>query len=240
MRGAFFALIPRTFHVRLSRVIMNLETIVGGYMRGQAITSGLMAAFTFAVLSVAGVSNALALAIFAGLADVLPYIGALLACGPAFLVALSRGTTVAIVVLALLAAYQEFESRVIVPRIYGKVLRLPATTVMIALLVGGKLLGILGALLALPIAAGVRMVVEELRVELPGEDIDDAALRARDARAEAEFEARAAGVPAYEAATIATEIARDRQIEDAGDVDDARASAVAPITRGSLEEKPAT
>jgi putative heme transporter len=215
MRGALFAVVPRAFHVRLSRVVWNLETIVGGYMRGQVITSALMGAFTLVVLLIAGVPNALPLALFAALADVLPYVGALLACGPAFLAALSQGTTVAVVVLMLLAAYQELESRVIVPRIYGKVLRLPAATVMISLLVGGKLLGIVGALLALPIAAGIRMVVEELRVALPGEDIDDSAVRAGDARAEAEFETRAAGAPAAEAAKIATEIAEHRRADEA-------------------------
>jgi predicted PurR-regulated permease PerM len=208
MRGAAFALVPRAYHVRASRVLLNLEAIVGGYMRGQVITSALMACFTFTVLSIAHVSNALALATFAGLADVLPYVGALLACGPAFLAALPRGTTVAVVVLAMLAAYQEFESRVVVPRVYGKVLRLPAATVVIALLIGGKLLGILGALLALPAAAGLRMILEELRVDLPGEDVDDTAQREQDMREQKEFELRTAGAPAAESAAVATEIAR--------------------------------
>ena len=214
MRGMLFALFPRKFHVRVSRVLLNLERIVGGYMRGQVITSGLMAGFTLVVLLVARVPNALAIALYAGLVDVLPYVGALLACGPAFVAALARGTPTAIVVLLILGAYQEFESRVIVPRIYGKVLRLPPATVMVALLVGGKLLGILGALLALPIAAGIRMVFEELRLPLPGEEADDAVVRAKDAVAEAVFEMRAAGVPAIEAATIATEITEERQAEE--------------------------
>ncbi len=224
MRGALFALVPRTHHVRLSRVLLNLELIVGGYMRGQAITSLLMAVFTFAVLTIAGVPNALALALFAGVADVLPYIGALLACGPAFIAALSQGTTVAIIVLVVLAAYQEFESRVIVPRIYGKVLRLPAATVMISLLVGGKLLGILGALLALPIAAGIRMIIAEMRVELPGEEVADPVQRANDEAAEREFEARAAGHPAVEAAAIATEIAEERLEDEVEKAKDAKAT----------------
>jgi predicted PurR-regulated permease PerM len=233
MRGALFALVPRSYHVRMSRVLMNLETIVGGYMRGQAITSLLMAVFTFVVLTVAGVNNALALALFAGLADVLPYIGALLACGPAALAALSKGTSVALVVLVVLAIYQEFESRVIVPRVYGKVLRLPPASVMIALLIGGKLLGILGALLALPIAAGIRMMIAELRVELPGEELDDPELRAKDAMAEREFAERAAGHPAVEAAAIATEIAEDRRDDDASKLDDPREAANAPLTSGA-------
>lgn len=232
MRGALFAMLPRSFHLRASRVLVNLEAIVGGYMRGQVITSLLMAVFTFAVLAIAGVPNALALALFAGLADVLPYIGALLACGPAFLAALPEGTTVAIVVLVVLGAYQELESRFIVPRIYGKVLRLPAAWIMIALLVGGKLLGILGALLALPIAAGIRMIIMELRLELPGEETAPASLRAKDARAEAEFAERAAGHPAAEAAAIANEIAEVRRDDDARRTGDAVQAANEPITSG--------
>jgi hypothetical protein len=158
------------------------------------------------------VPNALALALFAAVADVLPYIGALLACAPAFAAALNaKGLTVALVVLGILAVYQELESRVIVPRIYGKVLRLPSATVMVALLIGGKLLGIVGALLALPIAAAIRMLVEELRIALPGEEIAGAdSLRRRDEEAEREFAQRAAGAPAEKAAAIATDVAEKR------------------------------
>jgi putative heme transporter len=232
MRGGLFALVPRKYHVRTSRILLNLETIVGGYMRGQAITSALMAGFTFGVLTIAGVPNALALALFAGVADVLPYVGALLACGPAFVAALSKGPTVAVVVLCILAAYQEFESRYIIPRVYGKVLRLSAATVMLSLMVGGKLLGILGALLALPIAAGIRMMIAELRVELPGEEIDDPELRAKDLATEREFAKRAAGQPAAEAAAIATEIAVERRDADAEHADDPRAVAHEPLTSG--------
>ena len=78
LRGALFAVVPRHYHIRLSRVLINLEAIVGGYIRGQALTSGLMVVFAFILLAVCGVSNALAIAVFAGLADVLPYIGAVL------------------------------------------------------------------------------------------------------------------------------------------------------------------
>ena len=186
-------------------------------MRGQIITSMMMAVFTFIVLSIARVPNAIALSIFAAVVDVLPYVGAFLVCIPASLAALSRGTSTALMVFLVLAAYQEVESRFIVPRIYGKVLRLPAATVMVSLLIGGKLMGILGALLALPIAAGIRMIVEELRVDLPGEDVDDTEVRKADERGERDFERRAAGAPAAEAAAIATEIAEERIIQDAKD-----------------------
>ena len=207
LRGAFFAAFPRSKHVRLARILLELETIVGGYMRGQVITCALAGAFTFVVLAIAGVPNAIAFAAFAAVADLLPYVGALLACGPAFVAALQRGPTIAIVVLVLLAAYQEFESRVIVPRVYGRVLRLPSFVVMLSLIIGGKLLGVLGALLALPVAAALRMLALEYRAALPGEDVDESADRMREAKEQAELERRAAGAPAAKSAAVATEIA---------------------------------
>ena len=216
LRGGLFAVVPRSHHVRLSRIMMNLETIVGRYIRGQMITCLLISLFTFVLLTACGVENALALAVFAGLADVLPYIGAFLSVGPAVLASLSRGPVVAVVVLVLMLAYEEFESRVLIPRIYGRAMRLPASVVMFALLAGGTLMGILGALIALPVAATAIMLIEELRVELPGEQegLADTNLREADDRGEEEYERRTEGVGAEQAAAIAVEISRDRREEE--------------------------
>jgi predicted PurR-regulated permease PerM len=216
LRGGLFALVPRSHHIRLSRIMMNLETIVVAYIRGQMVTSLLMALFTFGLLWACGVENALALAAIAGLADVLPYIGPFISVGPAVLAALSRGPVVFVVVLVLMLAYEEFESRVLIPRIYGRALRLPSSVVLFALLAGGTLMGILGALLALPVAATVMMLIEELRVELPGEQEQpvDTLLREADDRGEEEYERRTAGVGAEQAAAIASEISRGRQEEE--------------------------
>jgi putative heme transporter len=117
LRGGLFSVVPRSHHIRLSRVMLNLETIVGGYIRGQVVTCAFMAAFVFILLTGCGVSNALAIAVFAGVADVLPYIGALLSVGAAAAAALSRGPAVTIGVIALMLVYEEFESRVLIPRI---------------------------------------------------------------------------------------------------------------------------
>jgi predicted PurR-regulated permease PerM len=208
LRGAMFAMIPRDHHLPLSRVLLNLERIVGGYIRGQALTSGLMAGFAFILLTACGVPSALALAVFAGLADVLPYVGVVLSVGPMALAAMSVGLIPAVIVVAVMLAYEEFESRFLVPRIYGQTLRLPSSMVLLALLVGGTLMGIVGALLALPLAAAIRMLVEELRVDLPGDSVDDTSQRERDARAEREYVNRSEGVPAARAAAIAVEMSQ--------------------------------
>jgi predicted PurR-regulated permease PerM len=217
IRGNLYSLFPRRFHVRLARVLLNLETIVGGYLRGQVITSVAMGIFTFGLLSLTRVPNALALAAFAALTDVIPFVGGLVAMTPAVLVGLSRSTLIAVVVLVTMIGYQEFETQFIVPRVYGRTLRLSSAAVVVAILVGGKLGGFIGALLALPIAAAFRMLIEELRVDLPGDDTDDRSRRARDARAERTYAKESAGASPEEAATVAVSIATQIRESDASE-----------------------
>ena len=219
-QGVLYAVVPREYHMRLARILQNLEAIVGGYMRGQLITSAAIGLFTFLLLFILKVPNALSIALFAALADVIPFVGGLLATAPAVLSALSRGLPVGVVVLAVLFVYQEFENRILVPRVYGRALRLAPTTVVLALIAGGLLYGVLGALLALPIAAGLQMMLTELRVEMPGDDSADRLALARDAKTEATYERMSAGATAPEAGQIAKTLAHD--IRDADAVDAAK------------------
>ncbi|HZR09210.1 MAG TPA: AI-2E family transporter [Myxococcales bacterium] len=216
-QGVLYAIVPREYHMRLARILHNLETIVGGYMRGQLITSAAIAVFTFVLLVICKVPNALSLALFAGLTDVIPFVGGFLAAGPAVLSALPRGVPVAMVVLVSMSVYMEFESRILVPKVYGHVLRLSPTAVLLALIAGGTLLGVMGALLALPIAAGLQMILEELRVEMPGDDSDDRGARARNAKTEATYERMSAGSTAPEAGQIARNLAHEIRDADAAD-----------------------
>ncbi len=218
LRGGLFAIVPRSQHIRLSRVIMNLETIVGGYIRGQVITCALMAVFIFILLVACGIPNALAIAVFGGVADVLPYIGIFLTMGPAILAALARGPAVTMIVLVLMLAYEEFESRVLVPVVYGRALRLPSSVVFFSLIAGATLMGIVGALLALPVAAAILMLLEELRVEMPGEteSIEKAEVQKKDDRGEQEYLRRTEGMPAEQAAGVAVEITDERKKEEIG------------------------
>lgn len=208
-QGVAFALVPREYHMRLARIIQNMERIVGGYMRGQIITSAAIGVFTFLLLVLCRVPNALSLALFAAVVDVLPFVGGLLVIVPAMVSALPVGVPVVLVVFASLALYMQFESRILVPRVYGTELRLSPTAVILALVAGGTLMGIIGALLALPIAAGLLMILEELRVELPGDDSVDRSVEALNAKTEAAYEQLSAGATAPEAGQIARQLAQD-------------------------------
>jgi predicted PurR-regulated permease PerM len=211
--GALFLATPRQHHIRLSRILLNLETIVGGYIRGQLITCVFMGVFMFILLTACGVPNALALAFFGGVADVLPFVGIFLTMGPAVLASLSQGAVVTAVVLVLMLCYEEFESRVLVPLVYGRALRLPSSVVLFALIAGGTLAGILGALLALPVAAAILMLIDELRMAMPGEEAqrESVEIKQHDQRSEAEYQRRTKGMPAEQAAAVAVEISQARK-----------------------------
>lgn len=213
LRGALFAVVPRTHHIRLSRILVNLNTIVGGYIRGQAITCGLMFAFMFVLLTACGIPNAMVIAVFGGLADVLPYIGIFITMGPAVAAALPFGAVIVTVVFLLMLSYEEFESRVLVPIVYGRAMRLPSSVVLFSLIAGATLFGIIGALLALPVAATILMLIDTLRVELPGEteQAGDTEIRKIDASGEREYTRRTEGMPAEEASAIAVEMSGVRK-----------------------------
>jgi predicted PurR-regulated permease PerM len=216
LRGGLFAVVPRTHHIRLSRVLMNLETIVGAYIRGQVITSVAIGLFILILMISCGIPNAMALAVFGSIADILPYIGIFLPIAAAVLSAVPQGPVITIVVLCLMILYMEFESRVLVPKVYGEALRLPSTIVLFSLLVGGTLMGIPGFLLSLPFAAAIMMLIEELRVNLPGvqAQVADGVLREKDDRGEEEYERRTEGVSTEKSAAIAVEISGAREKEE--------------------------
>jgi predicted PurR-regulated permease PerM len=213
LRGALFAVVPRAQHIRLSRILLNLQTIVGGYLRGQAITSLCMGVFIFVLLTLCGVPNALAIAAFGAVADVLPFINFFLTIIPTTLAALAKSQATAVIVFVLMFAYEEFESRLLIPLVYGRALRMPSSVVLFALLAGGTLYGIVGALLALPVAATLFMLIEELRIELPGEgpDTEREEKREKDERTEQEYARRAEGLPAEKAAALAVKIAEKHE-----------------------------
>jgi hypothetical protein len=175
-----------------------------------------MSGFILVLLLACRVPNALAIAAFGGVMDLLPYIGIFLTMGPAVLAATVKGPVVVGIVFGSLLAYEELESRVLVPLVYGRALRLPSSVVFFSLLVGTALDGIVGALLALPSAAAILMLVQELRVELPGEAIQpkDIEQRREDDRSEQEYERRSESMPAEQAAAIAVEISGERKKEE--------------------------
>ena len=149
------------------RLFIQMSRVVGGYLRGQIITSLSIGVFTFVLLRIVGVPNPIAFAVLAGFADIVPLVGAFVATVPPVATALEDSSTKALVVLAAMMAYQQFEDRYLVPRVYGRTLNLPPIIVLIAVLAGAELLGVTGVLLALPLTAAGRVLLDYVMESRP-------------------------------------------------------------------------
>jgi predicted PurR-regulated permease PerM len=147
---------------------------VGGYVRGQVLFSLLMGTgaglglWLFGVLGIFpdGRTYALAFGAFFGFMELIPYVGPVLGAFPPVLVATLQDPLTGLWVALLFVGIQQLEGHVVAPLVFGKVLRINPILVILALLLGGELAGIVGALVALPILAVVRETVVYLRQHL--------------------------------------------------------------------------
>lgn len=136
----------------------EISKVIFSYVTGQLITSALVTIYAYIVLTLLHVPAPLMLAALAGVFDILPILGIVLSTLPALVVALSVSPQAAMIVVAAYLGYHAFETYVIVPKVYGKTLRLSTLTVLLGLLGGSLLAGIPGALAALPILASYAVI----------------------------------------------------------------------------------
>jgi predicted PurR-regulated permease PerM len=165
------AYIPRAHRERMAITAEEVSQVIYAYVRGQAITSILFAIYAGAVLYLCHVPAAVPLAILAGLCDVIPVIGIIIATVPAVLLAVTVSPATAAFVFMLYVGYHVVESYVIVPRIYGQRLRLSTLAVILALLAGSTLQGLIGAVLVLPLVAAYPIIERIWLANYLGQDL---------------------------------------------------------------------
>lgn len=166
--------------MKLRETATEVSKVIFAYVAGQAITSLLVTLFSFVTLTALKVPAALTLAVIAGFFDVLPILGFFLSTIPACLLALSVSSQTAIMVALLFLVYHGVENYLIIPRIYGKRLRLSTLAVLLALLAGGMLAGIPGALAALPVVASYAIVERIWLTPILGETVAEKHERQKD------------------------------------------------------------
>lgn len=147
---------------RAERLIKVIENKLGAWLRGQIVLSVVVATSVYIGLTIIGLDYALPLAIFAGLLEIIPIIGPIIAAAPAVLIAFATSVPLAVLVGVTYAVIQQLESNIIVPQLMKRAVGLNPLLVLIAILIGGRLLGIGGALLAVPIAVVIQVVAQEI------------------------------------------------------------------------------
>lgn len=150
MKMRLITLFPKEYQAKLKETVLEVEVKLGRWLRGQVALMLIVGLMTFVGLNLLRLDYALPLALIAGLLEIVPMLGPVLGAVPALLVGFTTSFVSGLGVLALYILVQQLENNVIVPRVMHSAIGFNPVVTMIVLLIGGKLLGIVGALLAVP------------------------------------------------------------------------------------------
>ena len=160
--NAGVGLFPEAHQPLVRRLLTRSAGAISGYITGNLAISVICGITTFVVLLILGMPYAAPLALLVAVLDLIPLVGATLGGALLVVVGLFVEPWKAVVLLVYIVVYQQAEGSVLQPIVYSKAVQLNGLVILIALLVGGQLLGIPGALLAIPVAEIIRIVVTEL------------------------------------------------------------------------------
>jgi predicted PurR-regulated permease PerM len=158
-------LLPPSARPAATRLTPDVLNRIGGYVRGQLVSSLFVGALIAILLSLLGVRYSLLIGAIAAVFNIVPFVGATLAAVLAVLAALNESLTLAVLALAAMVAAQTVEGKLLAPHFVGRATGLHPLAVLLALLVGAHTAGLIGALVAVPFLAGLWEVVRELCVE---------------------------------------------------------------------------
>lgn len=162
IKNLLYRLAPRSRRARVILISEDIFTKVGGFVLGNIITSLIAGVGTYVWLLIFGIPYPIVLALFIALVDLIPVIGSTIGGVIVSLIALTVSLPVAIATVVFYIAYRQAEDYFLVPRIMGRAVEVPAVVTVLATLIGGALLGIIGALIAIPAAAAIRLLLNEI------------------------------------------------------------------------------
>jgi predicted PurR-regulated permease PerM len=158
----FINLFPPTRGERIRRVAGDCAKSVTGYLSGNLLISAICATLTYVVLLISGVPFAGLIALFVGIADLVPLVGATIGGAVAVLAGFIHSVASGIAVLVFFVLYQQLENHLLQPLIFARTVKVNPLTVITAILIGVELVGILGALLAIPVASMIQVILRDV------------------------------------------------------------------------------
>ena len=154
-------LLPADKRDRAEVLLDRMYKSVGGYVAGNLLVSVIAGVTAFIVLKILGIPAAAALAFWVGIADLLPLVGATIGAVPAIAVAFFSGWRIGLAVAIYFVVYQQIENHFVQPVVMRRTASLNPLVVLVAVLLGAQLLGILGALLAIPAASIIKILLQD-------------------------------------------------------------------------------
>lgn len=162
IRTSLYRLVPHTRRPRAILIGDEVFAKVGAYVLGNVVISVIAAAATSIWLSVFDVPNPLLLGIFVGVFDLVPVVGSTIAGVVVGAVALTVSLPVCIATIVFFVVFRLAEDYLLVPRVISRAVKVPALTTVVAVLIGGALLGIVGALVGIAVAAAIQLLTQEV------------------------------------------------------------------------------
>lgn len=164
VKAAAYNLVPQSRRPRVMFLSEQISHRVSRYLLGQVCVAAINAVFSYVILLVLGLPYPVVLATVIGLLALVPIVGTILGAAIITLVALTDGWLTAVIVLLYYIGYHLFETYVLSPRIMSRAVEVPPVITIVAVLAGGSLLGVIGALMAIPIAAGLLLLYHQVAV----------------------------------------------------------------------------
>lgn len=162
VKRAFYSLVPRSGRAKVIDITEQVTKSVGGYVNGMVLLAFTNAVLGFIMMTIVGVPFAGLVAVGVFFLALIPLIGSVLATVLVSVVALFSSPMTAIIAAAYYLVYMQIESYVLTPRIMNRVVSVPGALVVIGALAGGTLLGLLGALISIPVTAMVLMIIKQV------------------------------------------------------------------------------
>jgi predicted PurR-regulated permease PerM len=159
------AFLPEDRREQAQRVAGHIGRRLGGWVRGQLLLSAIIGAMTLVGLSLIGVRYAVLLALIAAVGEAIPMIGPFISAVPGVAIAFFQSPLQGFLTLGLYILVQQLENNLVVPRVMSRAVSLHPLAVMLALLAGGELMGVTGAILSVPVTAALSVIVDEARRE---------------------------------------------------------------------------
>jgi predicted PurR-regulated permease PerM len=165
LRSTMLRLFPARNRARAAAASRDITVKVSAWLGGQLLLGGIIGATSAIGLWLLGIPFFYVLALISGIGELIPVVGPILSAIPALAVASTVSLKKVLLVIVFFVVQQQFENHVLVPKVMARQVGVSAVTVIIALLIGGKLLGIVGAILAVPSAAILQVLFTELSTQ---------------------------------------------------------------------------
>lgn len=146
----------------VTHLINRMQDKIGWWLRGQLLLSFIIFAITYVGLTIFGVKYALVLALFAGLTELIPYVGPFIGLIPAAFIALTQSPMLMLIVVIFYIFVQQLENYVLVPQVMQRTVGLNPIVVIVAMLIGAKLAGIIGIILAVPVTTALSVLLGDV------------------------------------------------------------------------------